>query len=104
MKAGALDRLVEFQAMAVTVNDAGTRVEAWSTVATVRAQRIEPSTREALANGVETTTARTVYRVRFLPGITTDLRLVDGSDAFNVVAIREQGRRRGLDLDVVRIA
>lgn len=93
IRAGRLSRTVTLEERTVTVSPAGTRTEAWAPVATVRAERVEPTVKEALADHGERATARVGYRMRRLEGVTVALRLVDDGVAFNVREVREVGRR-----------
>jgi SPP1 family predicted phage head-tail adaptor len=98
MRAGALDRSIAVQAATTIVDTAGTPSETWQTVATVRAQLIEPTTTEYLRGYGEGGNFGTILRIRWLDGITTDHRVQYAGRNLNIRDIKELGRRRGLEL------
>lgn len=103
MRAGAMDRVIEIQRASESVNNLGQVVAVWSTIATMRAQKIEASTAEFMrAFGASTETA-IVFRIRFLDGVTLADQVSYEGSAFNLVEVKEIGRRRGLELRCTRI-
>lgn len=67
--------------------------EAWTDIATVWAA-IEPlSGREYFAASQENTEVTTRITIRYLPGITTDLRVVFGGRVFEVLSAIDPGER-----------
>lgn len=103
MRAGAMDRVIEIQRASESVNSLGQVVAVWSAIATMRAQKIEASTTEFMrAFGASTETA-IIFRTRFLDGVTLADRVSYEGNAFNLVDVKEIGRRKGLELRCTRI-
>ncbi|MDQ0347864.1 phage head closure protein [Ancylobacter vacuolatus] len=103
MRAGALDRVIDIQRSTESVNGLGQVVTGWSTIATMRAQKVEASTAEFMrAFGASTETA-IVFRIRFLDGVTLADRVSYEGAAFNLIEVKEIGRRKGLELRCTRI-
>lgn len=98
MRAGALDRRIEIQAVASGVDDYGAPIEQWSTVATVWAQLVEATTREYQRAYGEGRNTSPVFRIRWRSGITTDQRVVHDGKRLNIREIKEIGRCAGLEL------
>jgi SPP1 family predicted phage head-tail adaptor len=98
MRAGKLDRTIIVQAFSNTVLPDGTPVEAWATLATVRAQIVQASTDEFLASHGESDSLNVVFRVRWLAGVTTDHRVQYEGKNLNIREVKEIGRRQGLEL------
>ena len=99
MRAGKLTDLIVIERRGETVDLYGTVVEGWTTIATLRAQIVQASTEEFLKSaGTEAETA-IIFRVRYREGIQPEDRILDRhGKAFDIKAIRELGRREGLDL------
>ncbi len=81
-----------------TVSAAGSVTVGTTTFATVRAQLIERSTREAIAAFGDADTTTTAFRIRYRDDVTTSDRILFEGRAFDIKSIKEIGRRRGLDL------
>lgn len=105
MRAGKLTELVVIERRGETVDPYGTVSEGWTTIATLRAQIVQASTEECLKSaGTEAETA-IIFRVRYREGIQPDDRILDRHGrAFDIKAIKELGRREGLDLRCVTAA
>jgi len=101
MRSGKLDRVIDITRTTTTPNpdepwEPGTPVT--TTVATVRAQVIQQSTEEFMKSFGEAQETAIVFRIRWLDGVLlTDQIAYDGK-SFDIVEIKEIGRRRGLDL------
>jgi len=98
MRAGALDRRIEIQRAEVVQDEYGQPIETWVTVADCAAEvrplkGIERFTAEQLAAHVDTR-----FRIRWLPDITPQNRIVFDGRAYDVQAVLELGRRDGLEL------
>jgi SPP1 family predicted phage head-tail adaptor len=98
MRAGKLDRTITIERRAETLDAYGVPSESWTTLATVRAELVQSSTREFLAAyGTEAEPA-TVFRIRYVAGLTTADRVTYAGEALNIVELKETGRRRGLEI------
>lgn len=98
MKAGRLDRIITVERVTTTVDDYGTPIEGWATVATIRAQRVRLTTEEYLRAFGSTSDAVAVFRVRHMDGLTLADRITCEGEAFDLKAIEPLGRREGLEL------
>jgi SPP1 family predicted phage head-tail adaptor len=103
MRAGKLDRTIAIERQTETVNAAGSVASTWTNIATVRAELIQASAREFLEAHGETESTTIVFLVRYVAGITTDDRVTYAGATFDLVEIKEIGRRRGLELRCERI-
>lgn len=105
MRAGQLDRTIAIDAWSAAEPDAaGTVQEGWTPFATVRAQLVQASTDEFLAGYGETDKTVTIFRIRWLDGLTNAHRVTYDGKALNIREVKEIGRRKGLELrcEVVR--
>lgn len=103
MRAGRLDRKITVQRLAEAVSVAGTVTRSWTTLATVRAELLQDVATEAQAASGEAETIKLGFRIRYLPGITTADRVTYGGANFDLVELKEIGRRRGLELRCERV-
>lgn len=96
MRAGKLDRSVTLQVVTRTVDASGGPTESWATLASVRAQRLPRAGSEAFSADQLSSVADVLYRIRWRSDVgTANNRLVD-TDTYDIVAMDEEGRRRGL--------
>lgn len=103
MQAGKLDRRVVIQTSAETQDAMGAPSVTWSTFATVWASRRDTRGSERVRAGAETAMADAVFRIRYLAGVTAKMRVLEGSDTWDIEAVAELGRREGLDLTCSRV-
>lgn len=103
MRAGSLDREITIERFARTVDGVGKRAETWTAHATVRAQLVQSSTDEFLRDHGETAAKAVIFRVRFLAGITVADRVRFDGVVFDLVQVKELGRRAGLELRCERV-
>lgn len=101
MRAGKLYKRIEIERFASTVDDFGTETEAWTPVASVRAQVIQSSTEEFMKAFGTTAESAIVFRIRHRDGIVLADRVVYGGQAYDLKEIKELGRREGLELRCV---
>ena len=103
MRAGTLDERCALQERVTTTDEDGHESESWRVVAHVWAsienlkaeERVEAQQRKGLR------THR--IRMRYRGGVTSAMRLVNGTVVYNVDAVTEGfGRRRSLELMAVR--
>ncbi|MEW9838092.1 phage head closure protein [Mesorhizobium marinum] len=103
MRAGKLDRTITIQRAAETVAASGAVSSAWSDLATVRAAIVQSSAVEFIRAYGEAEETGTVFRIRYVAGLTLNDRVVLDGQAFNLVEMKEIGRRRGLELRCERV-
>jgi SPP1 family predicted phage head-tail adaptor len=99
MRAGSLDRRVTIQRKTVTQSSSGDPVETWDDVATVWAQVLPDRGGERFARRQLVGSAVVLFRMRYLSGVTVLDRLSYGDKLWDIVDVRETGRREGLDID-----
>lgn len=104
MRAGKLDRIIDIQRHAMTVDDYGTEMEAWTTVATVRAQLIQSSTEEFMRSFGSSEESTVIFRVRYREDFSPPDRVTYRGQSFDIKEIKELGRQDGLDLRCVSVA
>ncbi len=101
MKAGKLDRTITIQRATTTLSAAGTPSETWTSLIDLRAEIVDAdATEQTRDHGASTETAIT-FLTRFVDGITVADRLVYESRSFDIKAVAEIGRRRGLEIRVL---
>jgi head-tail adaptor len=102
MRAGSLDRVIVIEAPTVTYDEYRTPVTSWAPVVTLRARLFTRSIDDR--QGQHAVTDSTVtFRTYFYPGITLEHRAVFEGQAFKITAIKEIGRRVGLDIMCERV-
>lgn len=101
MRAGKLNRTITIQRFTSTVDDYGTPVEAWTDVATVRAQIVQQSTEEFIRGFGASDETVIIFRIRWLDTITNADRIAYGGINHNLKEVKEIGRRNGLELRCV---
>ncbi|KAB0679526.1 phage head closure protein [Aureimonas leprariae] len=100
MKAGNLDRRVRIERELELVDAYGTTSRTSSPVVTVWAQLITASTDEILAGNVEASSTVVVFRIRWRDDVRLDDHVIYNGQSFNIVGMKELGRRDGLELRV----
>ncbi len=106
MRAGSLDRKVTVQSRTVTQNATyGNEVVVWNTYATAWCRFDETGGQELERANREFTTRNAIVSMRWISGMTTDMRLVepDGS-IWEITSISQKKRRADLRLEVVEFA
>ncbi|MCO5131209.1 MAG: phage head closure protein [Xanthobacteraceae bacterium] len=101
MRAGKLDQQIVVQRFTNTVDDYGTPIETWTTLATVRAQIIQQSTEEFIRGYGASDDAIVIFRVRWIPDISTADRVVFDGDNYNIKELKPIGRAKGVDIRAV---
>jgi SPP1 family predicted phage head-tail adaptor len=103
MRAGSLDRTILIQRRGTGLDFNGDPVDTWSTIATMRAQKLENaiSDRESVRGNV--TENVITFRMRWLALVTLEDRVSYEGQQFKITRIVELGRRRGMDLMCDRV-
>jgi SPP1 family predicted phage head-tail adaptor len=101
MRAGKLDRTITIERAGETLDEYGVPSEGWAPVATVRAQLVQASTEEAIRAYGAATEVLTIFRTRFVEGVTPADRITYDGRPHNIVELKEIGRRRGLEIRTV---
>lgn len=100
IRSGKLDRQITLERLTETVAPSGSVSKAWAEIATVRAEIVQQTADEYLAGYGAAESGNIVFRIRYLPGITTADRVMYDGAAYDLDQIAELGRRRGLELRV----
>jgi SPP1 family predicted phage head-tail adaptor len=103
MRAGRLDRSIIIERKTEAVSDSGAVASSWSVIASPRAEVLQASAAEFLTGMGEEERGTIVFRIRYVAGITTEDRITYSGEAYNLVEIKEIGRRRGLELRCERV-
>lgn len=104
MRAGRLDRLVTIEVNTPSRDGTGEEVDSWGTFASIWAGRMDIRGREFFDQAQIIGEGQAVWRIRWLDGIRTQMRLVDGSDTWNIESIAEVGgRREAMELSCTRL-
>lgn len=103
MDIGKLDRRIRIEQQGTATGDYGPQPGAWTTFATVWAQvqQTLPSKGESLADGIRIADRPARVRIRYLPGLTSAMRVVELDRGDRVSKIltppAEMGRREGME-------
>lgn len=103
IQAGKLQHRIELQRAQEAVQPSGAVVTEWATYATGRAELRKAGLSEFLTAHVEGTEDNAVFILRWLQGVSVADRVVHNGKAWNIVALAEIGRRRGLELRAVAV-
>lgn len=103
MKSGKLREEIHIQAFVATINDAGTPLQTWASIARLRAEKIEQTTSEAIQAFGASDEELVIFRARFLDGVTNAHRVLWRGLAFNIKQVSPLGNRAGLELRCTRI-
>ncbi len=98
MRAGKMVHVIEIQRASATISPAGTPLQTWAKVATLRAEIVEQGTEEFLRNAGDTSETTLVFRTRHLDGITDEDRVSFDGGAYDIDRLVPIGRRRGLEI------
>jgi head-tail adaptor len=110
MDSFSLDRRVTIQVNQPSIDpDYGTSVDNWTTFdgaerIAANVQDVLPSKSEQVKQGIRVATRPARVRIRFMPGVTSDMRVIVHDDADRVCQIvggpAELGRRQWLEMVV----
>ena len=103
MRAGTLDREIIIETVATTIDDAGTPIEIWEPLATLRAALKDNAVDETHGEQGDTTKDLLTFQTRYVPGVSVSARIVYHGQPYNLIQVREIGRQRGLELKAVRL-
>ena len=95
---GNMDRRITIERETKVVSPSGGGRKVWAPVATVWAEILQQSASEFFTGYGEAETGTVIFRVRFLPGITTADRVTYEGVAYGLKEIKELGRRDALEL------
>ena len=103
MRSGNLDREITLQSSTTVIGADGTPSPTWTTLATLRAQRIEATTDEYIRGYGASTERIMVFRTRYIDGVTGADQILFEGCPFVIKQIKEIGRRQALEFRAERI-
>ena len=103
MRSGKLDRNITIQEPSTGFDEYGAPSSTWADVRNLRAELIEDSTEEFLANYGTRDEAVRIFRTRYVSGIKTDMAVLFDSQRFNIREVAIIGRRKRLELRCVEM-
>jgi SPP1 family predicted phage head-tail adaptor len=103
MRSGNLDRVVQIQRPTTGLDLYGAVIQTWAPVATMRAQKMENAVSDREGARGDTTDNVITFRMRWINGVTLENRLTYEGQQFKIMAIKELGRRVGLDITCDRV-
>lgn len=97
MRAGRLDRRITIEQKTVTRDDFGAEIIAWATFAEVWAEIRDVNSVEKVIDQLRTMTRLTMVTTRYVPGVTTDMRVRVNEDGrvLAITSLAQIGRRLG---------
>ncbi|NSZ02292.1 phage head closure protein [Agrobacterium tumefaciens] len=98
INAGKMDRRITIDRQTETVKPSGDVVKVWATVAVVWAEIIQQTASEFFTGFGEAETGSVIFRIRYMPGITTADRISYNGSAYSLKEIKELGRYEALEL------
>lgn len=101
MRAGKFDRTIVLERSVPEIAPSGSVSNGRMPFATARAEIVQQSATEFLTGYGEAESGSVIFRIRYLPGITTADRVSYNGAAYDLKEITEIGRRRGLELRAV---
>lgn len=102
MQAGRLDRRITLQQATPSQSASGEPTEGWADTVTVWAQKIEARGDERFTGEQMVGSVNRSFRIRWsddVKDITAQWRVVYGGVSHNIIAVREIGRREGIEID-----
>jgi SPP1 family predicted phage head-tail adaptor len=99
MRAGKFDREILIESY-TSVQDPGTgeEIPTWVPLATMRAEVIQSGADEFFQTGGIAGVVVVIFRTRYVGGVTVQSRVTFEERIFDLVEVKELGRRRGLEL------
>lgn len=93
-----MDRTIRIERAIETADEYGAVTPGWAEAFTVRAQLIEQSTTDYMQASGDEARRVAVFRTRWIDGLSNADRVVFEGLPYDVEAVKEIGRRRGLEL------
>lgn len=93
-----MDTVIVIQRVSTMRNAAGTPVETWSDLVTLRAQVIQSSTEEFMRGAGAQDKTAAVFRTHYFPDVTNADRVVCDGEVYNIKELKELGRRQALEI------
>lgn len=98
MNGSQLDRRIVIQSNTQTRDAYGALVDSWATFATVSAKYTPIRGDEYFSAQQMTAKIDAVFKIRYLSGVTTSMRISYDSQLWDIRSVNELGRRDGMEL------
>ncbi|MGJ5817042.1 phage head closure protein [Paludibaculum fermentans] len=92
--AGTLDTLITIQSRTVSQNQIGEAVDTWADTAHTYAHKSSRSGREFYSASRTVAEDAVFFTIRHMDGLDSTMRVLHGSDAYDITAIRYSEKRR----------
>lgn len=99
IRAGTLDRRITIQHKTVTTSPDGGQIETWADLATVWANARPLKSDEKFGDQQLIATSLTTFTIRYRSDLTVQDVIKYNGRIWDILDIREVGRRQGLELD-----
>jgi len=103
MRSGDLDRKIIIQKTVETRGSAGEEVILWIDFADVWASKKDVSGLETFTQGKPQGFSNTVFKIRYLKGLTNKMRIVFDGINYDIESIKELGRREGHEITSIAL-
>jgi len=112
MRLGNFDKKISILQRSITTNpDNGEQTFDYIPFTVVRAQEVRKKALDksyAVSDGgrdvsLQTIEERVIYNIRYIPNLNTKYRVQYGSNAYNIVSVREVGRKQFMELECLAI-
>ncbi len=98
INAGKMDRRITIDRQTETVKPSGDVSKVWTPIAVVWAEVLQQSATEFFTGFGEAETGSIIFRIRYMPGITTADRVTYNGSVYGLKEIKEIGRYEALEL------
>lgn len=99
MQAGRMDRRITIEEVTETQNSYGAASESWSTFKTVWAEVKPVKGKEFFLDEQVNARLDIIFRIRWLEGLNTKMRISYNEQHYNIDSIVELGRREGFQIN-----
>lgn len=103
-QAGKMDRVLTIQRLTASApDDAGTPVETWTDLVTLRAVKLAGTAADAEHDEIAITDTRVKLQTWFYDGLTLEDRASYEGGTYQIKFLSEIGRRRGLEIHIEKL-
>lgn len=99
MQLGALDRYITIQQATVSQDASFQEIKTWSTFAQTWAGKTDIRPRDRFGADQVIEEEVTTFRMHWISGVTTEMRIVDDGKTYEIIGVVELKRRAGLDVN-----